>query len=176
MNMTIWNVVNAIWVMWVAGVFIGWKLLGALLALLSTGQLGWQFWRWADDAEEREEDNENYITGKERRRILYGNLFKSWPWTVESGEVAAWWGFVIGISGIIVGVGIALWPILLTIGIIYGLGQAARGSRRLQKTVVRMVTELRKKADKDHNHDGVYVPAPGMAPKKVDLKTEEFGR
>lgn len=161
MNMTIWSITNGIWVIWKTGAHLGWMFLGALLAMMSVAQLVWQFWRWIDDAEEREEGDGNaggYISENERHRILYGNLFKGWPWEVEKGHIAAWWAFVILISGVIATVCVALWPIVVAAAMIYGLGQLARGSRRGQKTLTKILAALKNKSEKDHDHDDDYVP------------------
>ncbi len=159
MNISIFNFVMAIESIWKFGAHIGWKFLMVLLLLLSTGQLLWQFWRWVDDAKEREESSANdgeHVKVSKRRYILYGNLFSGRPWEVSKHELSVWWWVVIVVSGIIAGIGIALWPIVITAAVVYGIGQLARGSRRTQKTVAGTLKALKDKSDKGHDHKGKY--------------------
>lgn len=156
MNMSIFNILMSIEGIWRFGAFAAWKFLGMLLLLLATAQLLWQFWRWIDDAETREEgngDKADFINKSKRRRVFCGNLFAGRPFQVSKNETAHFWLFVIIVGGIVIAVCIGLWPIIMTAGLIYGFGQAARGFRRLQKTIAKMLATLKNKAEKDHDHD-----------------------
>lgn len=148
---------------WKVGAHSGWRFLGALVAILYIIQILWTLWRWVDDAETREESSEDdteHVKVSERRRVFCGDLLDvEWlgPWKVQRHESVEFYIHIFMIIGVGGGVAIAVWPFLLIFGIVYGLLRAARGSRRLQKTVSRMAKSLKGKSNKDHNHNETYV-------------------
>ncbi len=48
------------------------------------------------------------------------------------------------------------WPIVVAIAAVFGALFAVRGGFRLRRLVWAAMKELKKKAEKDHNHDGTY--------------------
>ncbi len=152
-----WEVLKEIWKV---GAHSGWWFLGTLIVTLYIMQILWSLWRWIDDAEKQAEDGPDYIDKDNRRRVFCGDLFNvEWlgHWKIERDKVIGFYVHIIIVMGVGGGFAIAFWPGLLTFGTMYGLLRAARGSRRLQKTVVKMLSTLKKKADKDHDHDGQYI-------------------
>lgn len=142
---------------WRIGADYGLHFLGAVILLLTVAQICWTIWRYIDDADKYEART---VGESEIRRAVSGSLLDNdfWgTWRVRRNKAEEFYTFVIIVVLIGGGVSIAAWPFLLAVGTMYGLLQAARGTRRLQKLLKKAMTKLKKKAEKDHNHDGAYV-------------------
>ena len=141
---------------WRAGAYGGWWFVFTTATLLCIAQMLWTLWRYIDDADERDlktMDDERVCRAISRDSLNVGWLSCFGVRRHSAGEFYMFVVIIIVVGG---GIIVAAWPFLLITGTLYGMLKAARGSRRMQKAVKRAVSLLKRKADKNHDHDKQY--------------------
>jgi len=141
---------------WLTGLIWGeWAALTIFLVLFII-EFGWLVLRWLTDAKETWSDLHAV------RSVWCGDLDTFIPnkWPGENIDETEVGGYLLAVLLYCAAFAVLtlFWPFLVITAATYGVMLLLRGGFRLRRLVWAAVKELKNKADKSHNHNGVYVP------------------
>ncbi len=153
----LFNTLMDVW--WTFSVTGLWASLWLLTGLWAV-EIAWLLARWVLDARETWPDDDDVFFCK-HRKLWCGDPSSYVPerWlghNTHGDNVGEYylWTLVYCVAFACMAL---MWPIIVAIATVFGALFAVRGGFRLRRLVWTAMKELKKKAEKDHNHDGTYI-------------------